>query len=104
MSSKSAFRSSRRRSLQTMAGALAALALPNLGFSKAAPADPKNQYPAKGLDLVQRSVIMGLQNADEFREPKEVKAFYELGLRCAQLTYNSQNFIGSGSTDRVDGG
>ena len=194
MSSNSAFRTSRRRSLQTMAGALAALALPNLGFSKAAPADPKNQYPAKVLDLVQRSliidmlgplkldfrpeayavpltdaeadmfrssgitafhnsvgvggasayedalqfiaawsgfagrnsevftlvgraqdldhakakqkiaVIMGLQNADEFREPKEVKAFYELGLRCAQLTYNSQNLIGSGSTDRVDGG
>jgi membrane dipeptidase len=50
------------------------------------------------------AVIMGLQNADEFRDPKDVKAFYELGLRCAQLTYNSQNLIGSGSTDRVDGG
>lgn len=50
------------------------------------------------------AVIMGLQNADEFREPKDVKAFYQLGLRCAQLTYNSQNWIGSGSTDREDGG
>jgi membrane dipeptidase len=50
------------------------------------------------------AVIMGLQNADEFREPKDVKAFYQLGLRCAQLTYNSQNFVGSGSTDRADGG
>ena len=50
------------------------------------------------------AVIMGLQNADEFREPKDVKAFYELGLRCAQLTYNSQNLIGGGSTDRIDGG
>ena len=50
------------------------------------------------------AVIMGLQNADEFRDPKDVKAFYELGLRCAQLTYNSQNLLGSGSTDRVDGG
>ena len=50
------------------------------------------------------AVIMGLQNADEFREAKDVKAFYELGLRCAQLTYNSQNLIGSGSTERVDGG
>jgi membrane dipeptidase len=49
-------------------------------------------------------VIMGIQNADHFREPKDVKAFYQLGLRCAQLTYNSQNFIGSGSTDRIDGG
>lgn len=50
------------------------------------------------------AVIMGLQNADQFREPKDVKKFYQLGLRCAQLTYNSQNLIGSGSTDRIDGG
>jgi membrane dipeptidase len=50
------------------------------------------------------AVIMGLQNADEFRDVKDVKAFHELGLRCAQLTYNSQNLIGSGSTDRIDGG
>jgi membrane dipeptidase len=50
------------------------------------------------------AVIMGLQNADQFREPKDVKDFYDLGLRCAQLTYNSQNLIGSGSTERVDGG
>jgi membrane dipeptidase len=50
------------------------------------------------------AVIMGLQNADEFRDVKDVKAFYELGLRCAQLTYNSQNLLGGGSTDRVDGG
>ncbi|HEX6832716.1 MAG TPA: membrane dipeptidase, partial [Rudaea sp.] len=50
------------------------------------------------------AVIMGLQNADEFRTPGDVKDFYDLGLRCAQLTYNSQNLIGSGSTERVDGG
>lgn len=50
------------------------------------------------------AVIMGLQNADEFREAKDVKDFYDLGLRCAQLTYNAQNLIGSGSTERVDGG
>jgi len=50
------------------------------------------------------AVIIGLQNADEFREPKDVKAFYQLGLRCAQLTYNTQNLLGSGSTERVDGG
>src|SRR5258708_7724588 len=192
MSLSSAFQAGRRRSLKTMAGALAALALPGMGV--AAPADPKSSYPTKILDLVQRSliidmlgplkldfrpeayalpltdaeaamfrvsgitafhnsvgvggpsayddalqfiaawsgfagrnsevfslvgraedidhakakqkiaVIMGLQNADEFREPKDVKAFYELGLRCAQLTYNTQNLIGSGSTERVDGG
>jgi membrane dipeptidase len=50
------------------------------------------------------AVIMGLQNADEFREPKDVKDFYQLGLRCAQLTYNTQNLLGSGSTERIDGG
>lgn len=50
------------------------------------------------------AVIMGLQNADHFQRPSDVKSFYELGQRCAQLTYNSQNRIGSGSTDRVDGG
>jgi membrane dipeptidase len=50
------------------------------------------------------AVIMGLQNADEFREVKDVKAFYQLGLRCAQLTYNTQNLLGSGSTERVDDG
>lgn len=50
------------------------------------------------------AIIMGLQNADQFREAKDVQFFYELGLRCAQLTYNSQNQIGSGSTDRIDGG
>lgn len=50
------------------------------------------------------AVIMGLQNADHFLRPADVKTFYDLGQRCAQLTYNSQNRIGSGSTDRVDGG
>ncbi len=50
------------------------------------------------------AVIMGLQNADEFRQPSDVKDFYDLGLRCAQLTYNTQNLIGSGSTEREDGG
>ena len=185
---------SRRRTLQAMAGALAAVALPKSYATAAAAQDPKNKYSSKVLDLVQRSlvidmlaplkldfrpeayalpltdaeaavfrtcgitgfhnsvgvggasayddalefiaawsgfvgrnthvfslvgrvddldaakarqkvaVIMGLQNADEFREPKDVKAFYELGLRCAQLTYNTQNLLGSGSTERVDGG
>ncbi len=50
------------------------------------------------------AVIMGIQNAQHFRTAADVKTFYDLGQRCAQLTYNSQNLIGSGSTDRVDGG
>jgi membrane dipeptidase len=195
MSSESGFHITRRRSLATMAGAMAALALPRINVAQAAaPAAPKSNYPAKIIDLVEGSlvidmlgplkldfrpqayslplsdaeavmfrssgitafhnsigvggsgayddalqfiaawsgfvgrnsevfslvgraedidrakakhkiaVIMGLQNADEFRDVKDVKAFHELGLRCAQLTYNSQNLIGSGSTDRIDGG
>lgn len=50
------------------------------------------------------AVIMGVQNADHFREPADVKKFHQLGQRCAQLTYNAQNHIGSGGTDRIDGG
>jgi membrane dipeptidase len=50
------------------------------------------------------AVIMGIQNAAHFRQPADVKTFYELGQRCAQLTYNTQNLIGSGSTERGDGG
>ena len=49
-------------------------------------------------------VIMGVQNAEHFRSADDVALFYKLGQRCSQLTYNSQNLIGSGSTDRVDGG
>jgi membrane dipeptidase len=50
------------------------------------------------------AVIMGIQNADHFRDKKDVAHFYHLGLRCSQLTYNSQNLLGSGATERVDGG
>jgi len=50
------------------------------------------------------AVIMGLQNAEQFRQVSDVLAFRQMGLRCAQLTYNTQNLLGSGSTERVDGG
>ena len=50
------------------------------------------------------AVIMGVQNADQFETVKDVQFFHDMGMRCAQLTYNSQNRIGSGSTERVDGG
>ncbi len=50
------------------------------------------------------AVIMGVQNSEHFRTAEDVKAFHQLGQRCSQLTYNSQNLLGSGSTDRVDGG
>ena len=50
------------------------------------------------------AVIMGVQNAEHFYAVEDVKTFHGLGLRCSQLTYNSQNMIGSGSTERIDGG
>lgn len=50
------------------------------------------------------AVIMGIQNAEHFDSVEDVALFRTLGLRCAQLTYNSQNRLGSGSTERVDGG
>ncbi|RJF93447.1 dipeptidase [Sphingomonas cavernae] len=63
---------------------------------------------ASDLDRAKRekkcAVIMGLQNSDHFEKVEDVKLFYQLGQRCSQLTYNSQNRLGSGSTERVDGG
>jgi membrane dipeptidase len=63
---------------------------------------------ARDLERAKRdgkaAVIMGIQNSQHFRTPDDVKYFYQLGQRVSQLTYNSQNLIGSGSTERVDGG
>jgi membrane dipeptidase len=63
---------------------------------------------ANDIDVAKRGgkvgVIMGIQNADHFQNPDDVVEFFRLGLRCAQLTYNSQNFVGGGSTERVDAG
>jgi membrane dipeptidase len=63
---------------------------------------------AGDLDRARRerkiAVITGVQNAEHFRTPEDVKRFYALGQRCSQLTYNTQNLLGSGSTERVDGG
>jgi len=50
------------------------------------------------------ALIQGVQNAEHFRTPEDVKLFYQLGQRCSQLTYNSQTRVASGSTERVDGG
>lgn len=50
------------------------------------------------------AVIMGVQDSDHFREIKDVAYFYALGQRCSQITYNSQNLLGAGSTERVDAG
>lgn len=50
------------------------------------------------------AVIMGMQNSEHFLKADDVKFFHGLGQRVSQLTYNTQTRIGSGSTERVDGG
>ncbi len=49
-------------------------------------------------------IILGVQNSDHFQSVDDVTRFYRAGQRVSQLTYNSQNRIASGSTDRADGG
>jgi membrane dipeptidase len=49
-------------------------------------------------------LLAGLQNAQHFRTPRDVEFFFGLGQRAAQLTYNSRNLIGNGSTERRDDG
>lgn len=57
---------------------------------------------AKAMDRI--AVVLGLQCSDHFRSVEDVQLFHDLGQRCSQLTYNEQNWIGSGTTERVDGG
>jgi len=49
-------------------------------------------------------VLIGIQSSSHFRWPDDVTVFHALGQRVSQLTYNSRNLIGNGSTERVDGG
>jgi membrane dipeptidase len=48
--------------------------------------------------------LLGLQNSDHFRALDDINLFFGLGQRVSQLTYNSQNRIGTGCMDRRDGG
>jgi membrane dipeptidase len=49
-------------------------------------------------------ILLGLQNSEHFRKPDDVDFFRGLGQRVSQLTYNSRNLIGNGSTERRDEG
>ena len=63
---------------------------------------------AADLDRVKTSgkvgILLGLQNSDHFRSAGDVDFFHGIGQRVSQLTYNSRNLIGNGSTERTDGG
>ena len=49
-------------------------------------------------------IIFGCENSDHFRKLDDVDLYYSLGQRVSQLTYNSQNRLGAGATERRDGG
>jgi membrane dipeptidase len=49
-------------------------------------------------------LLAGLQNSEHFRRPADIDFFFNLGQRVSQLTYNSRNLIGNGSTERRDEG
>ena len=63
---------------------------------------------ADDLDRLKSSgkvgVILGVQNSEHFRSPADVEYFHSLGQRVSQLTYNTRNLIGNGSTERRDDG
>jgi membrane dipeptidase len=49
-------------------------------------------------------ILIGVQNSEHFRTTRDVDTFHNLGQRVSQLTYNSRNMIGDGSTERTNGG
>ncbi len=63
---------------------------------------------AADLDAVRANrkigIVLGVQNSEHFRTTDDIKRYYYVGQRISQLTYNTQNLIASGSTDRADGG
>ena len=62
--------------------------------------DDLNRVKASG----KVGVLIGVQNSEHFRTPADVDLFYSLGQRVSQLTYNTRNLIGNGSTERRDEG
>lgn len=49
-------------------------------------------------------ILIGVQNADHFQTLDDIDYFFSLGMRVAQLTYNTRNLIGNGATERRDDG
>jgi len=58
-------------------------------------------YPLASFE----DTFMGFQDSAYFgRNFLRLQLFYDLGIRIIQLTYNIRNLIGSGCTERADGG
>lgn len=49
-------------------------------------------------------ILLGMQNSEHFQTLDDVNFFHSIGQRVSQLTYNSRNYLGDGSTERRDGG
>jgi len=50
-------------------------------------------------------IILGWQNTSAIEnDVKKLQIFYDLGVRVVQLTYNTQNLVGSGCWETQDGG
>jgi membrane dipeptidase len=49
-------------------------------------------------------IMLTFQDAAHFRTPDDVEAFFGMGQRLSQLTYNFNNRIGSGFLEQRDGG
>jgi len=51
------------------------------------------------------AVILNFQNTTQIeRDLNKIQFFYDFGVRIIQLTYNSQNHVATGCTERTDGG
>jgi membrane dipeptidase len=65
--------------------------------------------PAEAYEVANRGdigIILNTQNLGATIEGNAdaVEGLYNAGIRCTQLTYNSQNFVGIGCTERIDAG
>lgn len=49
-------------------------------------------------------IVLGMQDANHLRNLDDVDAFYRMGQRLTQLTYNSQNRVGAGCKAGTDAG
>ena len=47
-------------------------------------------------------LMIGVQNGDHFQKVDDVDICFALGQRVSQLTYNRQNLLGTGCTERCD--
>lgn len=64
---------------------------------------------ASDIELAKRqgrlAVVLHFQGGTPLEyDPHLVEAFYRLGVRVIQLTYNERNPLGDGCTERIDGG